>query len=139
MKKSGEENVRAWLDGIKPEHSNLGNKVDSLIKELIPQIKCTTKWHKPSQPLGVPFYGVLGKGWMFAMWSFKNEFALGFIAGTLLNPEPPVTKMSGPWNRNSEFKARRIDIKNESEFDERQIRSWISQASSLPGWGKIKS
>jgi hypothetical protein len=27
--------------------------------------------------------------------------------------------MSGPWNRNSDFKARRIDIKNESEFDEK--------------------
>jgi len=66
------------------------------------------------QPLGVTFYGLINKGWIFAMWSFKNEFAVSFIAGTLLDPEPPVAKMSGPWNRNSEYKARRIDIKNES-------------------------
>ena len=65
------------------------------------------------------------------MWSFKNEFAVGFIAGTLLDPEPPVTKMSGPWNRNSEYKGRRIDIKNESEFEENLIRSWIEQAKQF--------
>lgn len=37
---------------------------------------------------------------MFAMWSFKEKLGVGFIAGTLLDPESPVTKMSGPWNRN---------------------------------------
>lgn len=136
---NGEESVKAWIDGIKPEHGIMAQRVDSLIKDLIPEIQCTTKWHKPSQPLGVPFYGLFDKGWIIAMWSFKNEFALGFIAGTLLNPEPPVTKMSGPWNRNSEFQARRIDIKSETEFDEKLIRSWIEQASKLPGWGKIEN
>ena len=68
----------------------------------------------------------------------KRGLSVGFIAGTLLDPEPPVTKMSGPWNRNSDYKARRIDIKNESEFDEKLIRSWIEQAKKLPGWSKIE-
>lgn len=132
------ESVKAWIDGIKPEHGLMAQRVDGMIKELIPGIQCTTKWHKPSQPLGVPFYGLPGKGWMMAMWSFKNEFAVGFIAGTLLDPEPPVAKMSGPWNRNPDFKARRIDIKQEADFDEGQIRSWIKQAAELPGWGKME-
>ena len=132
------DSVKAWIDGIKPEHSNMAHRVDSVIKELIPKIQYTTKWHKPSQPLGVPFYGLADKGWMIAMWSFKKEFSVGFIAETLLQPEPPVSKMSGPWNRNTEFKARRIDIKNETEFDEKLIRSWIIQASTLPGWSKIE-
>ena len=132
------ESVKTWIDGIKPEHGVMAQKVDSMIKELIPNIQFTTKWHKPSQPLGVPFYGLVDKGWMMAMWSFKNEFSVGFIAGTLLDPEPPITKMSGPWNRNSDYKARRIDIKNESEFDENLIRSWIEQAKKLPGWSKIE-
>jgi len=134
----GEKSVTAWIEGVRPEHRSMAMKVDFLIRELIPEIICTTKWHKPSQPLGVPFYGTLDNGWMFAMWAFKNEFALGFIAGTLLDPEPPVSKMSGPWNRNTEFKTRRIDLKNESEFDEQQIRSWIEQSSALPGWSKIE-
>lgn len=135
---TGEESVKAWIGGIKPEHGSMAQRVDSLIKEIIPDIKCTTKWHKPSQPLGVPFYGISAKGWIIAMWSFKNEFSVGFIAGTLLTPQPDVVKMSGPWNRNSEIKARRVDIRDESEFNENQLRSWIEQASQLPGWGNIK-
>lgn len=134
---NGVESVKAWIDGIKPQHGAMALRVDCFIKEIIPDIQCNTKWHKPSQPLSVPFYGLPNKGWMIAMWSFKNEFAVGFIAGTLLNPEPPVTKMSGPWNRNPEFKAPRIDIIDDIEFDEKQIRSWIEQASKLPGWGNI--
>lgn len=47
--------------------------------------------------------------------------------------------MAGPWNRSGEFKVCRIDIQNESEFDEKQIRSCIKQASLLPGFGKIEN
>ncbi|MEZ4933323.1 MAG: DUF1801 domain-containing protein [Saprospiraceae bacterium] len=136
--KSGTEKVNDWINGIKPEHGAMAKKVDNLIREIIPNVQCTTKWHKPSQPLGIPFYGIHGKGWIIAMWSFKEKLGIGFMAGTLLDPEPPVTKMAGPWNRNSVFKARRIDINDESEFDEKQIRSWISQVKELPGWGKIE-
>ncbi|MGK4568521.1 DUF1801 domain-containing protein [Flavobacterium sp. 3HN19-14] len=103
----------------------------------IPEIVCKTKWHKPSQPLGVPFYGLSEKGWMFAMWSFKDSVGVGFIAGTLLNPQPPVTKMAGLWNKGTEHKSRRIDIKNDSDFDEDLLRSWFVQAKDLPGWSKI--
>ena len=133
----GEKSVQVWIGGVKPEHSWLAIRIDKLIREVIPNIQSTTKWHKPSQPLGIPFYGIPDKGWIFAMWSFKDKFGIGFISGTLLNPEPPVTSMAGPWNR-GDVKARRIDIFNESELDEKQIRSWLEQARDLPGWGKIE-
>lgn len=135
-KTTEKDTVQAWIDGIKPEHIALVVRIDLLIKELIPDIVWTTKWHKPSQPLGVPFYGLPDKGWMFALWSFKDSIGLGFIAGSLLEPQPPVAKMAGPWNRNTDYKALRIDIPNESGFDEELIRSWIMQAKALPGWGK---
>jgi hypothetical protein len=133
----GEKSVQDWIDGVKPEHSLMAIRVDVLIREILPEILCTTKWHKPSQPLGVPFYGLPDKGWILAMWSFKDSLGVGFIAGTLLDPEPPVAKMAGPWNRNTAYKARRIDIHDESDFDEKQLRSWLTQARDLPGWGKI--
>lgn len=133
----GEQSVQDWIDGVKPEHSEIVIRVDKLIKEAIPEIRCTTKWHKPSQPLGVPFYGLPDKGWMIALWSFKDCVGVGFFAGTLLDPEPPVTKMAGPWNRGTEYKARRIDIQNDSEFDEELLRSWLKQTLELPGWSKI--
>ncbi|HSD06558.1 DUF1801 domain-containing protein [Flavobacterium sp.] len=134
----GNENIQAWFNGVKPEHSSIVIRVDALIREIHPDIFCTTKWHKPSQPLGIPFYGLLDKGWMFAMWSFKDSVGVGFIAGTLLDPQPPIAKMAGPWNRSTEYKARRIDINNNSELDEELLRSWFTQAKNLPGWSKIK-
>ena len=33
------ESVKTWIDGIKPEHGVMAQKVDSLIKELIPEIQ----------------------------------------------------------------------------------------------------
>lgn len=133
----GENSVQDWIDSVKPEHSSIVIRIDKLIRELIPGVQCTTKWHKPSQPLGIPFYGLQGRGWMIAMWSFKDRLGLGFISGSLLNPEPPVSSMAGPWNK-GEVKARRIDIHNESEFDEKLIRFWLEQARDLPGWGKME-
>ena len=132
-----EKDVKAWLEGVKTEHRSVVNRVDAIIREVIPEIRCNTKWHKPSQPLGVPFYGLSDKGYMIAMWSFKESVGVGFFAGTLLDPEPPVTKMAGPWNKGTEFKARRIDIYNDLEFDEKQFRSWLKQALKLPGWSKL--
>ena len=132
----GTEGVQAWIAGIKPEHKSLVNRIDALIDEIIPGVRRTIKWRKPSQPLGIPFYGVPDQGWIVAMWSFKDKVGIGFIAGTLLDPEPPVTSMAGPWNRGSSVKARRVDIHDESEYDEALMTSWLSQARDLPGWGK---
>ena len=132
----GAMGVRAWIAGVKPEHRSLVKRIDALISEMIPGVRRAIKWRKPSQPLGVPFYGLPGHGWIVAMWSFKDRVGVGFIAGTRLHPEPPVTSMAGPWNRGTSAKARRIDIHDESEFDEAQLRSWLEQSRDLPGWGE---
>jgi hypothetical protein len=133
---AGSPGVQAWIDGVKPEHRSLVKRIDALIAKTIPGVRRAIKWRKPSQPLGVPFYGLPGHGWIVAMWSFKDRVGVGFFAGTLLHPAPPVTRMAGPWNRGSTVKARRIDIQDEAEFDEAQLHSWLEQARELPGWGK---
>jgi len=132
----GAAGVRDWIAGVKVEHRSLVKRVDALIGELIPGVRRAIKWRKPPQPLGVPLYGLTSQGWIVAMWSFKDSVGVGFIAGTLLDPEPPVTSMAGPWNRGRSAKARRIDIHDESEFDEMQLRSWLVQARGLPAWGE---
>lgn len=134
--KDGPAGVRAWIAGVKPEHRRIVERMDVLIEEVIPDVHRGIKWRKPSQPLGIPFYGTETQGWIVAMWSFKDRIGIGFIAGSELDPEPPVTKMAGPWNR-AATKGRRIDIHNESEFDEPLIRSWLEQARDLLGWSKV--
>ena len=132
----GLEGVKAWINGVKPEHRGIVERVDALIEEMIPNVQRGIKWRKASQPLGIPFYGTKEQGWVVAMWSFKDKVGIGFFAGTELDPEPPVTKMAGPWNRGA-TKGRRIDIQNKSELDESLIKSWLKQAKALPGWSKV--
>jgi len=138
MKESdGNAGVRAWIASVKPEHQAIVERMDALIEEVIPGILRGIKWRKPSQPNGIPFYGTTEQGWIVAMWSFKDRIGIGFISGTELDPEPPITTMAGPWNR-GDIKGRRIDIYNDSDFDEPLFRMWLEQAMNLPGWGKVE-
>jgi len=136
-KPEGPDAVYAWIAGIKEEHRNIAKRMDELIDELIPDVHRDIKWRKPTQPLGIPFYGTVEQGWIVAMWSFKDKIGIGFIAGTELDPQPPVSKMAGPWNR-GQVKGRRIDVLNDDEFDEDLIRTWLKQARLLPGWGTVQ-
>lgn len=131
----GDAGVRAWIDGVKPAHRGMVARIDALIGAVIPKVRRAIKWRKPTQPLGVPVYGLPGKGWMVLMWSFKNHVSVGFVAGTLLEPPPPVDKMASPWSRTLPFRGRRADYPDASAFDEAQLRSWLEQARDLPGWG----
>jgi len=87
------------------------------------------KYRKPSQPLGVPFYGLPGKGWIVFVNSLKGRVRVTFFAGATLKPAPPLPSPGG---------TRAIDIPAEAELDEKQIKSWVRQAKGLKGWGRIE-
>ncbi len=124
-KADGGADVQAWLDAVKPEHKALVKRIDALIGKTIPGIQRHAKWRKPSQPLGVPFYGRPGQGWLMALWSFKGYVAVALYARGL-DPAPPVTAF---------VQARGLHIHNDAEYDEAQLRSWLGQSCDLPGWG----
>lgn len=133
----GAAGVRAWLAGVKqPEHRKILKRVDALIAKHLVGVVRAIKWRKPSNPLGVPFYGRKGQGWLMALWSFKDNVAIGFIPGTLLEPPPQSTKMAGTWNRGS-VKARRYDIPTGEALDEKQLVAWLEQLAKLPGFGEV--
>lgn len=137
MSREPDYGVAHWISQLKPEHQAIAQAVHQLILEIEPRIVCTTKWHKPTQPAGIPFYGTESQGWIMAMWSFKAQFGIGFFAGTLLEPTPQIDKIAGPWNKNPTMKARRYDVQSLEELDTTRLKNWISQALQLPGWGKI--
>ena len=73
-----------------------------------------------------PFYGTAGKGWFLSTHCFTKYVKVTFFDGTSLDPVPPGgTPKSGD--------ARWIDI-HEGEYDEKQMKTWVKQASRLPGW-----
>lgn len=120
-KAEGDAAVRAWMEGVKPGNRPIVVKLNALIGKAVPRVTRAIKW-------GMPFYGLEGRGWFAYIGSFKNYVSLGFFAGTSLDPTPPVGEGKG---------MRRINIHNWGEYDEKQLRSWIKQASSIKGWGTV--
>jgi hypothetical protein len=123
----GRPAVEAWLDRVKPEQQPLVRRLDQLILEAMPDAVCAVKFRKPTNPLGVPFYGLPGQGWIVSVNAFKAHVKLMFFAGSALKPTPPTVVPH----------ARAIDFRSDEEFDEKQVKAWLQQAKKLPGWGRV--
>src|SRR5919197_1404031 len=115
-KAGGRLAVEAWLNRVKPELQPLARRLDQLILEAMPDAVCSLKWN-------VPFYGLPGQGWIAAINSFKAHVKFLFFAGSALKPMPPAGKRHNA-----------IDFYSEEDLDETQVKSWLQQAKTLPGW-----
>jgi hypothetical protein len=124
----GRPAVEAWLKHAKPEHQVIARRLDVLIFEAVPDAITAVKFRKPSNPLGVPFYGIPGKGWIVSVNSLKVQVRVIFFAGNAMTPMPPLAAPP---------RARAIDLYPDKELDERQIKAWLVQARKLPGWGRV--
>jgi hypothetical protein len=123
----GRPAVEAWLDRVKPEQQALARRLDQLVLEAVPDAVCAVKFRKPTNPWGVPFYGLPGQGWIAGVNSFKAHVKLMLFAGSALKPMPPAVVPHG----------RAIDFHSDEELDERQVKAWLEQAKKLHGWGKV--
>lgn len=124
----GRPAVQAVLDNVPPAQRPLARRLDELIRKTVPEAVSAVKYRKPSQPLGVPFYGIPGGGWLVHMNPLKARVRLTFFAGAALTPSPPIAAPGG---------SRAIDIPDDAEVDEKQLRTWLQQAKKLPGWGRV--
>ena len=84
----------------------------------VPDVHKEVKWNQP-------FYGFEGEGWFMAFRCYTNYVQLQFFRGTSLDPVPPKASKHA--------EVRYLDVYEEDELDEAQLRSWIEQASQLPG------
>jgi hypothetical protein len=124
----GRHAVEAWLDHVKPEQQALVRRLDRVILEAMPGAVSVVKFRKPSNPLGVPFYGLQGRGWIVSVNSLKANVRLIFFAGNVLKPMPPLPAPP---------RARAIDVHSHEELDEKRVKGWLQQAKKLPGWGRV--
>ncbi len=113
--------VQAYIASLEGYQKALAKRIDAIITREVPNVRKAVKWHSP-------LYGVEGLGWFASMGSFQNYLKLNFFNGGSLNPVPP----SG-----SSKTMRALDIREDDNFDEKRITSWVQQASSLPGWGTV--
>jgi hypothetical protein len=118
-KGEGNAPVRAYIAAMPGWKREAGRRLDALIVRTVPSVRKAVKWNSP-------FYGVEGRGWFLCLHVFTRYVKVAFFRGTSLRPVPPGESKSK--------ETRYLDIHEDDELDEKQLASWIRQASSIPGW-----
>ena len=119
-KADGDAPVQAYIAAMPGWKREAGKRLDDLIVRSVPEVRKAVKWNSP-------FYGVEGRGWFVSFHVFTKYVKVTFFEGASLRPPPPGgTERSG--------NARWIDIREDDEVDDKQLKAWIKQAAALPGW-----
>jgi len=118
-KGEGNRPVQAYIGAMPGWKHAVGEKVDAVIEDAIPDVRKAVKWNQP-------FYGAPDReGWFLSYRCYTNYVQLQFFNGTSLDPVPPKqSKHEG---------VRYLDIREDEGVDEGLLRSWVEQAASLPG------
>ena len=117
-KGEGDGPVQDYIAAMPGWKRRLGEELDALIVRTVPEVHKAVKWNQP-------FYGFDGEGWFLAFRCYTKYVQLTFFRGTSLEPAPP--------KGSKHPEVRYFDIHEDDDLDERQLVSWIEQASSLPG------
>jgi hypothetical protein len=118
-KGEGDGPVQDYIAAMPGWKRAVGEHLDALIVRAVPAVHKAVKWNQP-------FYGVAGgDGWFMAFRCYTKYVQLQFFRGTSLDPVPPKASKHP--------EVRYLDIHEDDELDDAQLRTWIEQASELPG------
>jgi len=115
-KADGDAPVQEYIAAMPGWKRDIGRRLDALIVRNVPKVRKAVKWNSP-------FYGIEGQGWFMAFHVFTRYVKVTFFRGTSLLPVP----------QGGVGEARWINI-HENDLDEKQLTTWIKQATSIPGW-----
>jgi len=118
----GDKPVFAYIGSLPEPQRSIAERVDALAAKTLPGLQRSVKW-------GMAWYGI-GDGWCFACGGFAGHVKLTFGRGTSLTPVPPVAPIGMGKD------SRGVDLESVDDIDERQLASWMRQATALPGFGK---
>lgn len=118
-KADGDAPVQAYIAALPGWKKDLGERLDALIVQHVPNVCKAVKWNSP-------LYGIEGQGWFLGMHAFTHYLKLAFFRGASLRPLPPVAS--------KDENTRYVNIRADDDLDEAQLASWIKQAAALPGW-----
>ena len=120
----GDKPVFAYISSLPQPQRSIAERVDALAAKTLPDLQRCVKW-------GMACYGV-GDGWCFSCGGFAGHVKLTFGRGTSLTPVPPVTPIGMGKD------SRGVDLESVDDLDERQVASWMKQATAIPGFGGKK-
>ena len=115
----GDAPVQAYIAAIPKGRREIARRVDVLITRTLPRVRKAVKWNSP-------FYGIEGRGWFLSFHVYTRYIKVAFFRGASLMPLPPGTSKHKD--------VRYLNLGEDDAFDEAQIRSWVKQASALPGY-----
>ena len=120
----GDEPVFAYIRSLPQPQRGIAECIDALAAKMLPGLQRSVKW-------GMSYYGV-GDGWCFCCGGFAGHVKLTFGRGTSLEPVPPVAPIGMGKD------SRGVDLESVDDLDERQVASWMKQATAMPGFGGKK-
>lgn len=117
-KGDGDGPVQDYIAAMPGWKRDVGKRLDDLVERTLPHVRKAVRWNQP-------FYGPDGEGWYLSFRCYTKYVQVQFLRGTSLDPMPPKA------SRHDE--VRYLDIHEDDELDEDQLRSWLEQTSTLPG------
>jgi hypothetical protein len=111
------EAIDDWMKRGMPDLLPIVRHLDELIRDLLPDPQFAVKWKKA-------YYGTPKHGWVIEIASYDVSANVVFLKGEQLNPRPPLG--SG--------ESRYVKITSLKEAEDPDLRKWIEQAASVPGW-----
>ncbi|MEM7641303.1 MAG: DUF1801 domain-containing protein [Pseudomonadota bacterium] len=118
-KGDGDLPVRAYIAAMPDWKRGIGERIDAIVSETIPDVRKAVKWNSP-------FYGAPDQdGWFLSFHCFTRYVKVTFLNGAHLDPPPPGTS--------KHKQVRYLDILEAPPFDEAVFADWVRQASKLKG------
>ena len=117
-KGEGDVPVQAYIAAMPGWKSEVGRRLDALVTSTVPDVRKAVKWNQP-------FYGAHEDRWFLSFRCYTKYVQVQFWQGTSLDPVPPKASKHD--------EVRYLDLHEDDELDEDQLRSWVEQAGRLPG------
>ncbi len=114
----GNAPVAQYIEAMPAWKSAVGQKLDALIEQALPEVEKAVKWNSP-------LYGVEKDTWFLGFHCLTKYVKVAFFRGARLSPVPPGSSKQAD--------VRYLDIYEGDEIDEAQFVEWVKQASQLPG------
>ena len=124
-KGDGDAPVQAYIAAIPAGWKrDVARRVDAIVTRSVPRVNKAVKWNSP-------FYGSERSGWFLSFHMFTKYVKVAFFNGASLMPLPP--------GKSKHQEVRYLDIREDDGLDEKQLASWVKQASAIPGWTSLKT
>jgi len=118
-KGDGPEPVARYLDAMPGWKQDAGRFFDDLVMQVVPNVSKAVRWNSP-------MYGLPDEGWFASVHCLNKAVRVTFFMGEHLTPKPPKNMKAAD--------VRCVDLTEGEAYDAEQMRSWISQAITMPGW-----